>query len=147
MAKYSSVTGGNSRPGLNAPNAALIAVPMVVDLAALTTALVADDFVVIGKLPADHVIVDMILDNEAIASAVVDLGLVNETDDDSGAEFMTGVALTAASLVRSDVPGASSIAHDDAVEREVALKFTAAPGAMAGVVCVTCLMRASHYGK
>lgn len=111
------------------------------------TAIASADVVEMLRLPHNHAIVDVILDTDAIAAGVVDVGL------DGGAELMTGVDVGTAAASRADVAGFSRIPlrtdqeKIDAgnTDQFITVTFTTGSAAVAGKFRLTAMYRASDY--
>lgn len=142
MATLSAQPSTNARVGYNAEHAGHYVVAVAdFDIAVDNsgTAIATNDIVRMVKLPPEHVVVDCILDSDAIVSGVVDVGL------DGGAEFITAQAVhTSASITRSDVAGATRVAPSTS-QQYVTVTFTTGSAATTGKFRLTVMFRAQDY--
>lgn len=104
----------------------------------------ASDTLALIKLPAEHVIVDAILDNEAIgAGNTADVGILDGTN---GAALIAAADLNVAGVKRADVGGFTRIAPSGS-EQNVGLTFSAGAAATGGTkVSLTVQYRAAIFG-
>lgn len=135
---------------------------IIYDAVAVTTALADNDICKLAKVPAGHVITDVLIDCADLDSStglVFDVGILNagQTDLESSQNFITSsTAGQAAGVVRADVAGGGlkmGLVSTEAVpnitaavlaERGVGLKVTTvATTEVAGVILaiVTCVPR------
>lgn len=133
MAKYKATGGVN--PSVN-PNRAgeVITVAKEFDLAVAATALVADDIICFAKLPDNCAIVDCTVDvDSAIAGLAADIGVLNEAEDDTGAELFAAQPLATDSTVRVSKVGWTRTKTGDS-EAWIAAKVTGGTAAVAGKI-------------
>lgn len=117
----------------------------------LDVALAAGDVLAMALVPAGHVPVDAIVDNDVLDSdgtptIVVDVGDV----DGAGNELMADSTLgQAASLSRMDAPGGSRLAPLAETNRRIGLTVTTGPATAAtpATVTVTVFYRRSYRGS
>lgn len=142
-----------------AQGAEVVAVRMEYSLAA---ALILDDVIEMGFLPAGHVPVDCIIDSDDLdtnGSPAIDIevGILNAAKDDidataSGGAAWTGtddsVAQAAVGLSRATGRAITRVVPDATDEQSVGIHVTTAPatGATSGDIGMTLLYRATHLG-
>lgn len=97
---------------------------------------VSGDIVEMIPFPANHILVDLWLDNQSLAAttATSDVGVMSGAFLDTGArtcgaEFMSAKALATAAFNRMDVTGAGRVAAS-ATDRSIGLKLTTIAGAV-----------------
>lgn len=118
----------------------------------LTADLSAGDIIEMQGLPAGHVPVDIIFDNDALGAGTVSVGLLNagKTDLDlaasGGAAWLTGGAVTAAGALRADAAGLRAMSRcpaNQASNQSVGVKIVTDTSATSGMVGVTLLYRSA----
>jgi hypothetical protein len=118
----------------------------------LTADLSAGDIIEMQGLPAGHVPVDIIFDNDALGAGTVSVGLLNagKTDLDltasGGAAWLTGGAVTAAGALRADAAGLRAMSRcpaNQAANQSVGVKIVTDTSATSGTVGVTLLFRSA----
>lgn len=147
MATLKTIEAGDSRPPLNSCSAgSLVAVPVRFDIAADNnqTPIATGDILELASLPRGHVLVDCMVDSDAIAGATVDIGYTAATGG-TGQEIATGMSLATAALQRADEPGMTRQPVNDDNHQVIAMTFTAGSAAVAGVIHATLMYRASHF--
>lgn len=145
MATFKTLEATDSRPPLNATNAGhLVVVPCHFDIAVDNSGVVlaTDDVVQLASVPAGHVLVDAILDTDAIASAVVDIGYADGTGD----EIIDGQAITTAGIYRASKLGVTRPTVNKTAHRIVQMKLATGSAATTGAFRVTLMYRAAHFG-
>ena len=145
MATLKTAEAAVSRPALNAEHAGhILAVPVRFDIAVDNggTAIATDDVVELADVPAGHVLVDLIIDTDAIASGVVDVGYT----DGTGAEIIASQSVGTAGIFRADVAGATRATVNETASRTVAATFSTGSAATSGVFAATLFYRAAHHG-
>lgn len=144
MAQFNSlqVTRGDIVP--NALDAVDV-VPLVADFT-VPAGLAANDTVILGTLPAGHVPVDLIVDNEDCGGTITaDFGLV-AANGSVGAEFINDADLGTAGIKRLSAAGGARIAPS-ATDRRWGIAFAAATTPTAGAkVRATLLVRPQSEG-
>lgn len=155
MAVLKSDYAKGIRPMPIARGAEVLAVRLTYALAA---ALAANDVIEFGFLPEDHVPVDYFIDNDDLdtgATITADFGLltaagtaVSAVAADGGAKWLTASALLqTAGLTRSAGVAHTRVTPSASSRRKVGMVIAAGPStAVAGIIGVTFLYRASHYG-
>lgn len=118
----------------------------------LTADMSAGDLIQMMDLPAGHVPVDIILDNDALTAGTVSVALANtgKTDIDTalsgGAAWLTAGAVTSANGLRGDAAGLramSRCAPDQNANRPVVVKVVTDTTAVTGTVGLTLLYRSA----
>lgn len=122
---------------------------------ALPDTLAASDIVKLVVLPAEHVVVDCILDSDDLDTGgtptiIVSAGVLNSgaTDIESGQKLIdgSGVAKTGG-IARMDQQGAPRIAPSSTTDRIVGVKVdTVAATKAAGTIGLTLLYRVENFG-
>lgn len=107
------------------------------------TAIATNDIVEMLKLPAECVIVDCILDTDAIASGVVDVGIA-VADSGTNDELLDGKSTASAAAFRADKAGFTRLAASTS-ERAIAVKFATGSAATTGKFRLTLMYRAKDY--
>lgn len=118
----------------------------------LTADLAANDLIQMMDLPAGHVPVDIILDNDALGAGTVSVGILNagKTDLDltasGGAAWLTAGAVTAANGLRADAAGLRAISRcpaSQAANQPIGIKIVADTSAISGTIGLTLLYRSA----
>ncbi len=118
----------------------------------LTADLAANDIIEMMPLPAGHVPVDIIVDNDALGAGTVSVGILNADKDDldatasGGAAWLTGGAVTNANGLRADAAGLRSMsrcAANQAANRPVGIKIATDTSATSGTIGLTLLYRSA----
>lgn len=144
MAILKAIQATSARGGYNSGHAGdLLTAVAEFDIAVDNggTPIATADVIEMLELPAEHVLVDAILDTDAIAAGVVDVGLVGGT----GAEIMAGKAIGTAAAHRADVAGFTRVPATD-VHRIIALTVATGSAAIAGKIRLTIQYRATDHG-
>lgn len=118
----------------------------------LTADLAVNDIIEMMPLPAGHVPVDIIVDNDALGAGTVSVGILNAAKDDldttasGGAAWLTGGAVTSANGLRADAAGLramSRCAANQAANRPVGIKIATDTSATSGTIGLTLLYRSA----
>jgi len=135
----------------------IVAVRMEYSLAA---ALALNDVIYMGDLPVDHVPVDFMvdaddLDTNGAPAIVLDVGIINATDnglsaasDDGGAGWLLSSNIGQAGGMARPTTNVLSRVKPTSSSRRVGVHVSTGPatGATSGKVGLTLLYRAGHYG-
>lgn len=118
----------------------------------LTADLAAGDLIQMMDLPAGHVPVDIILDNDALAAGTLSVGILNagKTDLDTtlsgGALWLTGGAVTTANGLRGDAAGLramSRVVPNQSANLAIGVKVATDTSAVSGTIGLTLLYRSA----
>lgn len=118
----------------------------------LTADLAANDLIQMMDLPAGHVPVDIILDNDAMGAGTISVGILNagKTDLDTtasgGAAWLTAGAVTAANGLRGDAAGLramSRVVPNQTANQPIGVKIVVDTTATSGVIGLTLLYRSA----
>jgi hypothetical protein len=118
----------------------------------LTADLSAGDIIEMQGLPAGHVPVDIIFDNDALAAGTVSVGILNagKTDLDltasGGAAWLTGGAVTSAGALRADAAGLRAMSRcpvNQSANQSVGVKIVTDTTAVSGTIGLTLLYRSA----
>ncbi len=118
----------------------------------LTADLSAGDIIEMQDLPAGHVPVDIIFDNDALAAGTVSVGILNagKTDLDltasGGAAWLTGGAVTSAGALRADAAGLRAMSRcpvNQSANQSVGVKIVTDTTAVSGTIGLTLLYRSA----
>lgn len=118
----------------------------------LTADLSAGDIIEMMQLPAGHVPVDIIVDNDALGAGTVSVGILNSAKNDldttasGGAAWLTGGAVTSANGLRADAAGLramSRCAADQAEDQPIGIKIATDTSATSGTIGLTLLYRSA----
>lgn len=118
----------------------------------LTADLAANDLIQMMDLPAGHVPVDIIVDNDALGAGTVSVGILNagKTDLDltasGGAAWLTGGAVTAANGLRADAAGLRSMSRcpvNQSANLPVGIKIATDTTATTGTIGLTLIYRSA----
>lgn len=118
----------------------------------LTADLSAGDLIQMMDLPAGHVPVDIILDNDALAAGTVSVGILNsgKTDLDTtasgGAAWLTGGAVTSANGLRGDAAGLRAMSRcpvSQNANQPIGIKIVTDTTAVSGTIGLTLLYRSA----
>lgn len=118
----------------------------------LTADLAVGDIIEMMPLPAGHVPLDIVVDNDALGAGTVSVGLLNagKTDLDTtasgGAAWITGGAVTSANGLRADAAGLRAMtrcAADQASNRPIGVKIVTDTSATSGTIGLTLYYRSA----
>lgn len=118
----------------------------------LTADLAVNDIIQMMDLPAGHVPVDIIVDNDALGAGTVSVGILNagKTDIDTtasgGAAWLTGGAVTSANGLRGDAAGLRAMSRcpaNQAANQPIGIKIATDTSATSGTIGLTLLYRSA----
>lgn len=118
----------------------------------LSADLAVNDIIQMMDLPAGHVPVDIILDNDALGAGTVSVGILNagKTDIDTvasgGAPWLAAGAVTAANGLRGDAAGLRAMSRcpaNQGANQPIGIKIVTDTSATSGTVGLTLLYRST----